>query len=99
MDLTARAGLTLVSEVMLALGVAEIVQVRLALRRRKRGYSEFDKLHAVVLVQAAGGECVEDVRVLARDSGLVRLLARRWPSPDALHEFLAEFHDDVVWAN
>ena len=97
MDLTARAGLTLVSEAMLAVGLEDIVRARLPLRRRKRGYSEFDKLHAVVLVQAAGGECVEDVRVLARDSGLLRLLARPWPSPDALHEFLAEFHDDLLW--
>ena len=57
MDLTARAGLTLVSKTMLALGLDEIVRTRLALRARHRGYSEFDRLHAVVLVQAAGGEC------------------------------------------
>jgi len=46
------------------------------------------------LVQAAGGECVEDVRILAGDAGLRRLLGRRWPSPDALHDFLALFHDE-----
>lgn len=95
MDLTARAGLTLVSEAMLALGLDDVVGAQLSLRRRKRGFSEFDKLHAVVLVQAAGGECVEDVEVLARDAGLVRLVERPWPSPDALHGFLAGFHDDV----
>lgn len=95
MDLTARAGLALVSEAMLALGLEEVVRSLLPLRKRKRGYSEFDKLHAVVLVQAAGGECVEDVSVLARDAGLLRLVARPWPSPDALHEFLASFHDEV----
>jgi Transposase DDE domain group 1 len=98
MDLTARAGLTLVSEAMLALGLEGIVRSRLPLRRRKRGFSEFEKLHAVVLVQAAGGDCVEDVRVLARDAGLLRLLSRPWPSPDALHEFLAQFHDEPQWA-
>ena len=95
MDLTARAGLTLVSETMLALGLEEVVGARLFLRKRKRGLSEFDKLHAVVLLQAAGGECVEDVRVLSRDAGLLRLVARPWPSPDALHEFLAAFHDEI----
>jgi len=95
MDLTARAGLTLVSETMLALGLEELVGARLSLRKRKRGLSEFDKLHAVVLLQAAGGECVEDVRVLSRDAGLLRLVARPWPSPDALHEFLAAFHDEI----
>jgi hypothetical protein len=54
MDLTAFAGLTLVSETMLALGLDEVVRERLQLRERQRGYDEFDKLHALVLVQAAG---------------------------------------------
>lgn len=95
MELTARAGLTLVSETMLALGLDELVRTRLPLRERQRGYSEFDKLHAVVLVQAAGGECVEDVRILARDAGWLRLVDRAWPSPDTLHDFLAAFHDEA----
>lgn len=98
MDLTARAGLTLVSETMLALGLEGVVATALRLRARDRGYSEFDKLHALVLVQAAGGECVEDVRVLATDRGLVRLLGRPLPSPDALHDFLAAFQDDALLA-
>ena len=98
MDLTAFAGLTLVSETMLALGLDEVVRARLQLRERQRGYDEFDKLHALVLVQAAGGDCVEDVRILARDAGLVRLLARPLPSPDALHDFLGAFHDETQFA-
>jgi hypothetical protein len=98
MDLTARAGLPLVAETLLALGVDDLVRTGLRLRVRARGYTEFDKLQAIVLIQAAGGECVEDVRVLARDAGLPRLLARRFPSPDALHDFLARFHDEAVLA-
>jgi Transposase DDE domain group 1 len=95
MDLTAHAGLTLVSETMLALGLDQLVSDRLQLRERRRGDDEFDKVHAVVLIQAAGGECGEDVRVLARDAGLVRLVDRPLPSPDALHDFLAAFHDET----
>ena len=98
MDLTAFAGLALVSETMLALGLDEVVGERLHLRHRQRGYDEFDKLQALVLVQAAGGECVEDVRILARDTGLGRLLARPLPSPDALHDFLGGFHDAPQFA-
>ncbi len=98
MDLTAFAGLTLVSETMLALSLDEVVRERLQLRARQRGYDAFDKLHALVLVQAAGGDCVEDVRILARDAGLVRLLARPLPSPDALHDFLRAFHDEAQFA-
>lgn len=98
MDLTAFAGLALVSETMLALGLDEVVRERLQLRERQRGYDEFDKVHALVLVQAAGGDCVEDVRILARDAGLGRLLARPLPSPDALHDFLGAFHDEAQFA-
>lgn len=98
MDLTARAGLPLVAETLLALGVDSLVREGLRLRVRQRGYAEFDKLQAIVLIQAAGGECVEDVRVLARDAGLPRLLHRRFPSPDALHDFLARFHDEAQLA-
>lgn len=98
MDLTAHAGLTLVAETLLALSLDDLVREDLRVRVRRRGYMEFDKLQAIVLIQAAGGECVEDVRVLARDAGLRRLLHRRLPSPDALHDFLAGFHDDVQMA-
>jgi hypothetical protein len=95
-ELTARAGLTLVAETLLAMGLEEEVADRLQVRARDRGYREFDKLQALVLIQAAGGDCVEDVRVLAADQGLTRLLGRPWPSPDALHDFLAAFHDEGV---
>lgn len=98
MDLTAHAGLPLVAETLLALGVDALVRDGLRLRVRQRGYAEFDKLQAIVLIQAAGGDCVEDVRVLARDAGLTRLLHRRFPSPDALHDFLARFHDEAQMA-
>jgi DDE family transposase len=95
MDLTAHAGLTLIAETLLALGVDALVRDGLRLRTRQRGYAEFDKLQAIVLIQAAGGDRVEDVRVLARDAGLTRLLHRGFPSPDALHDFLARFHDEA----
>jgi hypothetical protein len=80
---------------MLALGLEEVVAAHLRVRKRRRGFSEFDKLHALVLVQAAGGECVADAQVLAGDAGFLRLVGRPWPSPDALHEFLITFHDEA----
>lgn len=94
MDLTARAGLPLVAEVLLALGTDRVVDEGLRLGTRRRGFSEFEKLRALVLVLAAGGDCVEDVRILARDEGLQRLVGGRLPSPDALHDFLGAFHDE-----
>lgn len=98
MDLTAHAGLTLVAETMLALGLDAVAEEVLCLRVRQRGFSEYAKLQALVLLLAGGGECVEDVRVLAGDAGLVRLLGGEVPSPDALHDFLAACHDEAALA-
>ena len=92
MDLTAQAGLTLVAETLAALGVEELVRAELRLGQRRRGWSPYAKLQWLVLMLAAGGERVEDVRVLGRDAGLGRLLRRGTPSPDALHDFLGAFH-------
>lgn len=92
-DVTARAGLALVVEAGRALGLDEASDQHLALRERQSGYAEAEKVEAVVLVQAAGGECVEDVRLLSADAGLERMLGRKLPSPDALHGFLRAFHD------
>ena len=94
MDLTAQAGLILVAETLMALDLESIVQRELRVRRRRRGLAEFDKLQAIVLLLAAGGERIEDVRVLRADAALGRLLMREVPSPDGLHEFLRAFHDE-----
>ncbi len=96
MNLTAHAGLPLVAETMLALGLDDVVRAGLRFRLRQRGFAEYAKLQALVLLVAAGGECVEDIRVLADDAGLARLLGGEVPSPDALHAFLAAFHDESV---
>jgi len=94
MDLTAQAGLTLVAETLMALGTEALVSSELRMRRRQRGHTEFDKLQAIVLLLAAGGDCVEDVRKLREDVALSKLLLRPAPSPDALHQFLSLFHDE-----
>jgi hypothetical protein len=92
-DVTARAGLTLVAEAMRALGLDTAVEKHLDLRERNRGFSETEKVEAIVLTQSAGGDCAEDVRLLSVDRGLERLIGRRLPAPDALQRFLASFHD------
>jgi hypothetical protein len=51
----------------------------------------------VVTRIAAGGDRVEDVRVLAEDKGLEKLLGAPFPSPDALLDFLGQFHDPKCW--
>ncbi len=92
-DVTARAGLTLVSEALRALGVDEAIDRELKVAKRESGYIEAQKVEALVILQSAGGECVEDIRQLSSDVGLERMLGS-FPSPDALHDFLLSFHEE-----
>jgi hypothetical protein len=49
-----------------------------------------------VLLLAAGGDCLDDMRTLQADEGLERLLGRELPSPDTLRHFLHAFHDQAL---
>jgi DDE family transposase len=96
-DVTARAGLPLVVETMRALGVDEVAASELPQPKRQRGFVPEQKLEAIVTLIAAGGDRMEDARVLAEDKGLEKLLGAPFPSPDALLDFLGQFHDPRCW--
>jgi hypothetical protein len=96
-DVTARVGLPLVVETMRALGIDEVAREELPAPQRQRGFAPEEKLEALAIVIAAGGDRVEDVRILGEDKGLERLLGRAFPSPDALLDFLGQFHDPQCW--
>jgi hypothetical protein len=96
-DVTGRAGLPLVVETMRALGMDELAQAALPEPKRRRGFTPAQKLEALVTLLAAGGDRVEDIRVLSEDQGLERLLGGPLPSPDALLDFLGQFHDPACW--
>lgn len=97
-DVTARTGLPLVVETMRALGVDELAAAELPEPKRRRGFTPAQKLEALVTLLAAGGERVEDIHILSEDHGLERLLGGAFPSPDALLDFLGQFHDPACWA-
>jgi hypothetical protein len=77
--------------------VDALAQAELPEPKRRRGFTPAQKLEALVTLLAAGGDRVEDVRVLSEDPGLERLLGGRLPSPDALLDFLGQFHDPACW--
>ena len=97
--MTARAGLPLVVETLRALGIDEAAREALPLAKRARGFSVEEKIEALVTLIAAGGDRIEDIRILADDKGLERLLGGALPSPDALLDFLRLFHDPKCWAD
>jgi len=93
---TARGGLPLVVEAMRALGVSRAIKGQVRVRQRARGSDEVVMIEALVLLLAAGGECIDDMAVLRTDAGLCRLLGRPLPAPDAVRRFLYAFHDEQL---
>ena len=93
---TAHGGLPLVLETMRALGMDKSIERHLHLRERQGGFSETEKVEALVLLLAAGGDCFDDIEVLKADTGLGRLLGRTLPSADVLRRFTYEFHDEAL---
>jgi hypothetical protein len=68
------------------------------MRERASGYTEGEKIEALVLLLAAGGDCLDDIAVLKADAGLERLLGRTLPTADTLRHFLYAFHDPALIA-
>lgn len=90
---SAHAGLLSVSRAFRSLGLPAMVEANLPLRKRQRGFSEAQIIESVVLLQVAGGECPEDMRLLAGDACIERGLGYEPPKATAVREFLERFHD------
>lgn len=91
---TAHAGLLAHSRVFRSLEVPELIKEHLQIRKRERGFSESQMIESIVLLQTLGGECPEDVSLLADDECLARGLGYAPPRVTAVREFLEAFHDD-----
>ncbi len=98
-SVTGHAGVALVIEAFRSLGLSEAVERHLRFKRRERGYSEASCVETLVALLAAGGECLDDVRVLSADAGLRRLWRESTlPAAETLRFFLNRFHDEGVVA-
>jgi hypothetical protein len=90
------AGLLGVSRAYRALGLPDLIAANLPLRKRQRGFSEAQLIESVCLLQNVGGECPEDMHLLAGDACLERGLGYRPPKATAVREFLERFHDKAL---
>ena len=90
------AGLLSVSRVYRALGMPALVGANLVLRKRQRGFAEAQLIESISLLQTVGGECPEDMHLLAGDDCLARGLGYSPPKATAVREFLERFHDQKL---
>jgi len=86
------AGLLSLSRAYRAVGLPDLIGANLCLRQRQRGFSEGQMIESISLLQALGGECPEDMRLLAGDDCLARGLGYHPPKATAVREFLERFH-------
>ena len=104
-SMTSLAGLPLYLDLAFALGIPENIDRHLMLRP-SQGWSDSRMVLSLMLLAIAGGDCVDDLRILEADEGFCRVLeriepeeparfrikkARTFPSPSSVFRYLASF--------
>jgi Transposase DDE domain group 1 len=92
--LTAMGGIPLVVQAFRSLGLPASVKRYVHVKERERGYDEATFVESFVLLNAAGGECLDDFSRLREDPGLAELIGHAIPSPEAARHFLYQLHDE-----
>jgi len=74
--MTALAGLPTYLELAFAAGLPRSIERHVGVRRGRQGWTDAQQVMSLVLLNIAGGECVDDLRVLEKDDGFARLMRR-----------------------
>ena len=92
--LTALGGIPLLVQAFRSRGLPASVERQVRIKQRQRGYDEASFVESLVILNAAGGECLDDFARRREDAGLAELLGHEIPSPEAARNFLYQFHDE-----
>src|SRR5260221_694362 len=92
-SLTALGGVPLLLRAARSLEVPGLVQRYVQIKERERGFDEATYIESFLLLNAVGGDCLEDFEQLREDAGLAEMLGHQVPSPEAARKFLYQFHD------
>lgn len=90
------AGLLATSRALRSLKIPDLVAANLKLKKRDRGCSDAQYIESLVLLQTAGGDCPEDMSLIAGDDCLERGLGFALPKTGAVRAFLNRFHDEQI---
>ena len=93
--LTGYGGIPMVVQTLRSMRMPQAIQQHVHIKERQRGYDESTFVESFIVLNAAGGDCLEDFGRLREDSGLAELLGHAMPSPEAARKFLYEFHDEA----
>ena len=90
--LTVWGGVPLVVQAFRSLGVSARVRQHVQIKQRERGYDEATMVESFVVLNAVGGDRMDDFQHLRDDAGLKEMLGHEVPSPEAARQFLNRFH-------
>ena len=93
--LTAMGGVPLVVQAFRSLGLPALVREHVRIKERQRGYDEATLVESFVILNAVGGECLDDFVRLREDAGLSEMVGHEMPSPSVARKFLYEFHEEA----
>src|SRR5512138_1636730 len=92
--LTGYAGIPLFVRAVRSFQVPASVKRHLHLKQRQRGFDEATYVESFLVLNALGGDCLEDFDRLREDAGLGEMLGHELLSPEAARKFLYAFHDE-----
>src|SRR3981081_3040332 len=93
--LTALGGVPLVVQAFRSLGLPAWVRQQVRTKEGRRGYDEATLVESFVILNAVGGECIDDFVRLREDAGLSEMVGHQMPSPSVARKFLYEFHEEA----
>ena len=74
--MTALAGLPIYLDLGSVLGVAECIRAHVHVRESGQGWTDEQAILSLMLLNLAGGDCVDDIRILEKDEGFCKILSR-----------------------
>lgn len=92
--LTSFGGVPLLVRAFRSLGLPQSIRQHVQIKQRQRGYDEATFVESFVVLNAVGGDCLDDFERLREDAGLAEMIGHEIPSPEAARKFLYQFHDE-----
>jgi hypothetical protein len=74
--MTALAGLPIYLDLASVLGVADSIRAHVHVRTSDQGWTDEQAILSLILLNLAGGDCVDDIRILEKDEGFCKVLSR-----------------------
>jgi hypothetical protein len=74
--MTALAGLPIYLDLASVLGVGECIRAHVHVRKSGQGWTDEQAIVSLMLLNLAGGDCIDDIRILEKDEGFCKVLGR-----------------------